>query len=364
MIPYGKQSVDQSDLDEVIAVLRSDWLTQGPKIPEFEDAVAEYVGAKHAVAFSSATAALHGSMAVAEIGTGDTVVTSPLTFMASANCARYVGATPALVDIDPTTWNMDLTRIDRPMAGAVVVHYAGLPVDLGGASWKHRPRVVVEDASHALGASTPDGKVGNCAHSDMCCFSFHPVKPITTGEGGIVTTNDDRLAERLRAFRTHGIKRLPERGEWYYEISELGYNYRMTDISAALGISQLRRLDDFIRRRNEVASRYRLLLADLPVVLPPVAPSGFTHGYHLFAVLVRDRDRVFDELRQLGIGVQVHYVPVHHHPISKDVVILGGDLRNVDGVYNCLISLPEHPSLSDSDQDRVISMLSSSLAES
>ena len=190
------------------------------------------------MAYSSGTAALHGAAAAAGLGPGDVVVTSPLSFMASANCARYVGATPALVDVDPATWNIDVRSVDRTSTAVVPVHYAGLPVDL--AALARRPRVVIEDAAHALGATTPDGPVGNCARSDMCCFSFHPVKPITTGEGGIVTTNDDELAERLRRFRTHGIERLPERGGWYYEIVELGFNYRITDIHAALGLSPAR----------------------------------------------------------------------------------------------------------------------------
>ena len=214
------------------------------------------------MAYSSGTAALHGATAAAGLGPGDVVVTSPLSFMASANCARYVGATPALVDVDPATWNLDVRSVDPSVAAVVPVHYAGLPVDL--AAMSRRPRVVIEDAAHALGASTPDGPVGNCARSDMCCFSLHPVKPITTAEGGIVTTNDDELADRLRRFRTHGIVRLPERGGWYYEIGELGFNYRMTDIHAALGVSQLTKLDRFVERRNEIADRYRTLSLTSP----------------------------------------------------------------------------------------------------
>jgi dTDP-4-amino-4,6-dideoxygalactose transaminase len=204
MIPYGRQSISEADIEAVVEVLRSDWLTQGPAIERFEESVAEYVGAKFAVAFSSGTAALHGACAAAGLGPGDTVVTSPLTFMASANCARYVGATPALVDISPDTWNLDLSQVPAGTAGVVAVHYAGLPVDLANPGWVERPRVVIEDAAHALGAMTPDGPVGNCAHSDMCCFSFHPVKPITTGEGGMVTTNDPDLAERCDDFGRTG----------------------------------------------------------------------------------------------------------------------------------------------------------------
>ena len=347
--------MDQTDIDSVVAVLRGDWLTQGPSIDNFERAVADYVGARHAVAFSNGTAALHGAAAAAGLGPGDVVVTSPLTFMASANCARYVGATPALVDISTETWNIDLRLVPESADAMVAVHYAGLSVDL--ASIPLRPRVVIEDAAHALGALTPDGPIGNCAHSDMCCFSFHPVKPITTAEGGMVTTNDDDLAERLRRFRSHGIVRKPEQGGWYYEISDLGYNYRLTDIQAALGISQMSRLDAFIARRNEIAERYRSALADLPCGLPPAAPVGSRHGYHLFPIAVDARARVFAHLREAGIGVQVHYVPVHHHPVSSDIGLAPGDLPVCDALYERLISLPIHPSLTESNQDYVIDCL-------
>ena len=345
MIPYGRQSIDEDDIEAVVAVLRGEWLTQGPTIERFEAVVAEYVGAKHAIAYSSGTAALHGAAFAGGLGTDDVVVTSPLTFMASANCARYVGATPALVDIDPTTWNLDLSQVPEEAAAVVAVHYAGLPVDLANPGWSRRPQVVIEDAAHALGALTPSGPVGNCAHSDMCCFSFHPVKPITTGEGGMVTTNDDDLADRLRRFRTHGIVRMPERGGWYYEISEIGFNYRMTDIQAALGISQMAKLDRFVERRNQIADWYRETLAGTPVGLPPAAPAGYRHGYHLFPVLVPERDQVFAELREAGIGVQVHYVPVHHHPVSKDLRVPEGGLPESERAYSGLLSLPIHAAL-------------------
>lgn len=354
-IPYGKQWVDEDDVAAVVEVLHSDWLTQGPKLEAFERAVAERVGAAHAVAFANGTAALHGCAAAAGLGPGDTVVTSPLTFMASANCARYVGADVVLVDIERETLNLDLGRVPAGADAVVAVHYAGLPADLRRLD--ARPRVVIEDAAHALGASTPDGPVGNCAHSDMCAFSFHPVKPVTTGEGGIVTTNDDDLAARLRRFRNHDIEPCPERGAWAYAISALGFNYRMTDLQAALGLSQMKKLDSFVARRNELAARYRTLLADLPVGLPPAAPEGFTHGYHLFPIQVDDRRSVFDGLRAAGIGVQVHYVPVHHHPISADIEVAPGDLAVCDAVYERLMSLPLYPTLTEADQDRVVSTL-------
>jgi perosamine synthetase len=363
MIPYGRQSVDEDDVATVVEVLRGDWLTQGPTIERFERAVAEYVGARHAVALSSGTAALHGAAWAAGLGPGDLVVTSPLTFMASANCARYVGASPGLVDISPETWNLDLAQVPSHAEAVVAVHYAGLPVDLANPGWSKRPRVVIEDAAHALGALTPDGPVGNCAHSDMCCFSFHPVKPITSGEGGMVTTNNDELAERLRGFRTHGIVRMPEQGGWYYEISEVGFNYRMTDIQAALGLSQMQKLERFIERRNEIAGRYRTDLASLPVQLPPAAPEGYRHGYHLFPILVEHRRTVFDALRANGVGAQVHYVPVHHHPVSADVGAKPGDFAVCDGIYAGLISLPMHPGLTNADLQCATAALRESLED-
>lgn len=360
MIPYGRQSIDDGDVAAVVEVLRSDWLTQGPTVERFEQALADYVGARHAVTFSSGTAALHGAAAAAGFGEGDRVVTSPLTFMATANCVRYVGARPGLVDIDPSTWNLDLAAVPDHVSGVIPVHYAGLPVTLG--TWQSAGRpVVIEDAAHALGASTPDGPVGNCARSAMTCFSLHPVKPITSGEGGIVTTNDDDLAERLRRFRSHGIVRRPELGGWVYEISEIGYNYRLTDIQAALGRSQLDRLDRFIDRRNEIAALYRELLADLPIGLPPAAPAGYRHGYHLFAVTVPDRRAVYDRLREAGIATQVHYVPVHHHPLSADIELPDGGLPVCDEVYEGLLSVPMYPDLRDDDVHHVAEQLRRSI---
>jgi UDP-4-amino-4,6-dideoxy-N-acetyl-beta-L-altrosamine transaminase len=359
MISYGRQSIEQSDIAAVVDVLNGDWLTQGPTVERFEESVAEYVGARYAVAFSNGTAALHGAAATAGLRPGNTVVTSPLTFMASANAARFVGARPALVDIDPTTLNIDLNLLPADHDAMIPVHFAGLPVDL--ASLSGSISIVIEDAAHALGALTPSGPVGNCAHSDMTCFSFHPVKPITTGEGGMVTTNDEELAHRLRAFRSHGIVRKPDLGGWYYEIGSLGFNYRLTDIQSALGLAQMNHLDRFIERRNEIADRYRELLRDTPVGLPPAAPEGFRHGYHLFVIEVDERRRVFDALRDSGIGVQVHYVPVHHHPISQDIGLRPGDLPNCDRHYERSISLPIHPGLTDEQQDRVIDVLLSAL---
>lgn len=357
MIPYSRQAIDDDDIAAVVTVLNGDWLTGGPAVAEFEEQIAATVEARHAIAFSNGTAALHGAMSAAGIGPGDLVITSPLTFIASVNCARYVGAEVALADIDPETLLLDVAEL--PQCDAVIpVHYAGLPVDLG--ALPYRPRIIVEDAAHALGARTGDGPVGNCARSDMCMFSFHPVKHVTTGEGGIITTNDPELAARLRRFRSHGTIPMPQNGGWYYEAVETGFNYRMTDLQAALGTSQLRKLDRFVTRRRELADRYRSLLADLPLVLPPGDIGQRKHAYHLFPIRVDDRGGVYDRLRKRGIGVQVHYVPVHHHPVTAH---LGpaGRYPNCEQAYAQLLSLPLFPTLTDDEQDEVVAALEASL---
>jgi perosamine synthetase len=358
VIPYGRQSIDDADVAAVVATLRSDWLTCGPRVEEFEQALAAYTGARHAVAFANGGAALHGALAAADIGPGDHVLTSPLSFVASANAARYVGATAGFVDIDSATLNLDPARVGACDA-LVAVHYAGLPVDLRALAT--RPRVVVEDAAHALGARTPDGPVGNCTRSDMATFSFHPVKALTTAEGGAVTTNSDELAVRLRRFRSYGTVPKPEHGGWYYEVETLGYNYRLSDVHASLGLSQLHRLDAFVARRNDLAERYRRLLSRLPVTLPPAAPAGARHAYHLFAVRVPNRRAVYDAMRAAGVGVQVHYVPIYRHPLHG-----GGsaaaDFPATEQAYEQLLSLPLHPGLAEADQDRVIEVLAQCLS--
>jgi perosamine synthetase len=356
VIPYGRQAIDDDDIAAVVATLRSDWLTGGPQVEAFEDALRCKTGARHAIAFANGTAALHGAMAAAEISPGDTVLTSPLSFVASANCARFVGARADFVDVDADTLNLDLSRVGACDA-LVAVHYAGLPVDVRKLS--HRPRVVVEDASHALGAQTPDGPVGNCARSDMCTFSFHPVKALTTAEGGAVTTNSDELATRLRRFRSHGTVPKPERGGWYYAVETLGYNYRLTDLQAALGVSQMHKLDAFVARRNDLALRYRGLLAGSPVVLPPAAPDGFRHAYHLFVVRVPNRRAVYDAMRAAGIGVQVHYVPIYEHPLYSDTGRSAADFPVTARTYDAILSLPLHPQLTEAEQDHVVEVLRS-----
>lgn len=353
-IPYARQHIDDDDVAAVVAVLRGDWLTQGPAVAAFETRLREITGARHAVAFSSGTAALHGAVHAAGVGPGDRVATSALSFVASAACAVYVGAEPVFVDIEESTLNIDLARVPDDVDALIAVHYAGLPVDL--TRLEHRPRVVVEDAAHAIGAATPDGPVGCCAHSDLCCFSFHPVKTVTTGEGGAVTTNDDHLAERLRTFRHHGIRPEPTLGAWAYDIAEAGMNYRLTDIQAALGTSQLGKLDRFVRRRNELADRYREVLAEMPVTLPPEPGPGVIHGRHLYPVQVANRRRTFDGLHAAGIAVQVHYVPTHHLTAYRGTTD-PADLPVCEAVAERIVSLPLFPDLTLDEQDHVAVVL-------
>jgi UDP-4-amino-4,6-dideoxy-N-acetyl-beta-L-altrosamine transaminase len=354
VIPYGRQCIDDDDIAAVTAVLHGDWLTQGPAVEEFERALTAVTGAAHAVAFANGTAALHAAAAAAELGPGDRVATSPLSFAASANCARYVGATPVFADIDPATLNLDVRQV-ADVDALVAVHYAGLPVNL--AALASRPRVVIEDAAHAIGAMTPDGPVGNCARSDMCCFSFHPVKTVTTGEGGAVTTNSAEYADRLRRFRHHGIRPTPDAGGWAYDIERVGFNYRLTDIQAALGTSQLGKLERFVKRRNEIAQRYREQLSGTPVETGPPAPSGFRHAYHLFVVLVDERDRAYDAMRAAGIGVQVHYVPTYRFSAYVELGFDRADYPHTEHAYARLLSLPMFPALEDSEQDFVVETL-------
>lgn len=359
MIPYGHQLVDDDDVAAVVAVLKGDRLTQGPAVEAFEQALCERTTAAHAVAFANGTAALHAAAAVAGLGPGDVVATSPLSFAASAACATYVGATPTYLDIDPATLNLPPEAVPEGLDGLVAVHFAGLPVDLTRLA--HRPPVVIEDAAHAIGATTPDGPVGACAHSDLCCFSFHPVKTITTGEGGAVTTNDAEMASELRRFRHHGIVPGDADEPWRAQIPRPGFNYRLTDLQAALGTSQLAKLDRFLARREELAQRYRALLADLPVALPPEAPSGFDHGRHLFPVQVADRARVHAELHAAGIGVQVHYVPIYRHPAYAGPDDRPERFPATEAAYTRLLSLPLFPGLRDDEQDQVVAALRSAV---
>jgi UDP-4-amino-4,6-dideoxy-N-acetyl-beta-L-altrosamine transaminase len=380
MIPYGRQDVSQEDIDAVVAVLRSDFLTQGPVVPRFEQAVAARCGAKHAVAANSATSALHIACLALDLGPGDRLWTVPNTFVASANCARYCGADVDFVDIDPSTWNISVSALESKLVSArsdgnlpkvvVPVHFGGQPTEQE-AIWRLADEFgfkVLEDASHAVGASRNGEPVGSCKWSDITIFSFHPVKIITTAEGGLALTNDDELAWRMSMLRTHGITRAPERMQHktddpcYYEQLALGYNYRMTDVSAALGVSQFARLAEYLERRNFLAKRYHELLARLPLRLQTIQP-GNVSAYHLFAVQLdtaknrKDRRRVVELLRSRGIAANVHYLPVHLQPYYQRLGFRPGLCPEAERHGKEAISLPLYPRLTEANQDYVASTL-------
>ena len=375
-LPYGRQEITDADVEAVAAALRSDMITQGPRIEEFERAMAGYLGASDAVALSSGTAGLHAAAFAAGLGAGDEAITTPITFAASANCARYLGADVRFVDIDPATWNLDTEAAaaavtDRTRA-IVPVSYAGLPVDLAPLDPVRDRVTVIEDACHAVGGERDGRKVGGAGGADLTVFSFHPVKSMTTGEGGLVTSEDPELARRVALFRTHGITRDdidpgPDDGPWYYEMQALGFNYRITDVQCALGLSQLERLDRWVARRNELAARYRELLAgEERIELPPVAPDGSLHGYHLFPIRVRDgaaaRKTAFEALRAAGIGVQVHYIPVYRLPYWRDELRAPQDAcPHAEELYSGLISLPMFPALGEDNLERVVTALADAL---
>ncbi|MCR3892856.1 UDP-4-amino-4,6-dideoxy-N-acetyl-beta-L-altrosamine transaminase [Aeromonas caviae] len=378
MIPYGRQSITDEDIEAVVAVLKSDYLTQGEVVPAFEQGLADYCQAPHVIACSNGTTALHLACAALELGADDWVWVSAISFVASANCARYCGAQVDFVDVEPETGNLcvaalreKLQRVQgtshQPKA-LVAVHLAGQPCDLAeiGALCRQYGVHLIEDACHALGASYQGQPIGSCAHSDMTVFSFHPVKPITTGEGGAITTRSAALAAKLRLYRSHGITRdpaqlsAPSPGGWYYEQQVLGFNYRLTDIQAALGASQLRRLPQFIAQRQQLATRYDELLTRLPVQ-PLRQMDDRRSGYHLYVVRVADRDRVFAQLREAGIGVNVHYMPIPAQPYYRE---LGHDPAAYPGAqayYRQAVSLPLYPALSLAEQDQVVRALESVL---
>ena len=384
ILPYGRQWIDEDDATAVIAALRSDWLTTGPKVAEFEANLAEKVGAKFAVAVSSGTAALHLACLVTGVTAGDLVVSSPLTFVASVNCALYCGARVDFVDIDRRTYNLDASELahyvvksrgDDGIKALVPVHFAGQPCDMEriAASARKTGAVVIEDACHALGARWKDSggrwqTVGSCSHSDMVVFSFHPVKHITTAEGGAVTTNSEELCERLRTLRNHGIIRDSTKlegvdGPWSYEVRELGFNYRLSDLQCALGISQLHKLDRWVERRRELAALYDRLLGALEGVMLPVQRENTRSSYHLYVVQVPQRSKVFRLLHEHGVKVQVHYPPVHLHPLYQERFgFRRGDFPQTEAYYEGAMSLPLFPQMSDGDVEYVVDTLRATLA--
>lgn len=369
MIPYARQTIEEDDIQAVVEVLRSDWVTQGPKIEAFEAALAKRAGAKHAVTFSHGTAALMASYAATGIKPGDEFITTPLTFCATSNAGLWFGAIPVFVDVEEDTGNIDPAAVEAaitPKTKAIVaVDYGGHPADLirlREIATKHG-LVLIEDAMHALGA-TLDGKpVG--AFADFTTFSFHPVKPICMGEGGAVTTDSDAFARALRAFRLHGVVKdgfvHPAPGAWYYEMQSLGLNGKLTDIQCALGLSQLGKLDRFLSGREAIAKRYDAALAGLPLRLPVTRP-GVRHGWHLYGVRLTGawaarRDEVFSKLREAGVGTQVHYIPVYHHPYYEKLGFKKGLCPKAEAYFSAEFSLPMFPSLSEQDQQKVIDVL-------
>jgi UDP-4-amino-4,6-dideoxy-N-acetyl-beta-L-altrosamine transaminase len=377
LIPYSRQSIDEADIEAVIAVMRGDWLTQGPAVPSFEAGVAEKCGASHAVAVNSATSALHLACLALGVGRGDLVWTSANTFAASANCALYCGASVDFVDIDAQTWNLSVEALTSKLADArstgaplpkllIPVHFGGQTCDMAAISeladdYGFR---ILEDASHALGGHYRGVPVGSCRHSDITVFSFHPVKSITTGEGGMALTKDADLRERMARLRTHGIVRseVSENGPWFYDQIELGFNYRMTDLQAALGLSQIMRLDEFVARRNLLAARYDELFAPMPVRAQSL-PEDVHSARHLYVVRVdaHNRRRVFEDLRDHQILVNVHYKPVYLHSYYRQLGFSEGYCPEAEAYYEEAISLPLFPGLTDEQQSRVVNTLTRAL---
>jgi perosamine synthetase len=369
LLPYGRQSIDEDDIQAVVEVLRSAWLTTGPKVNQFEEAFAERVGARYAVSFSSGTAALHGAAFAAGLRAGDETITSPMTFAATANCVLYQGATPVFADVCRDTLNIDpeqvRAKITARTRAILPVDYAGHPADLDSILEiaRRHGQVVIEDACHALGAEYRGRRVGSIA--DMTVFSFHPVKHITTGEGGMVATNNAAYAETLRRFRNHGIssdaRQRQSAGQWHYEMVLLGFNYRLTDIGCVLGTSQLRKLESNLARRREIAACYTAAFRELPGIIPPAVRDDVNPAWHLYPIrlalekLTADRGQVFRALRSENIGVNVHYIPVHLHPYYRDRFgHTGGEFPIAEDAYQRLISLPMFHSMSDQDVNDVI----------
>jgi len=381
-IPYGRQDISQTDIDAVIDVLRSDFLTQGPKVDEFERTVSSYCNASHAVAVNSGTSALHIACRALAVGPGDMVWPTPITFVASANCALYCGAGVDFVDIDPRTYNLSPERLAEKLEQAekqgrlpkvvIPVHFTGQPCDMQAIhalSLKYGFRII-EDASHAIGGRYRDEPIGNCRYSDITVFSFHPVKVVTTGEGGMCVTSDPTLADKLARYRTHGITSKPELMHarpveeiWNYQQIDLGYNYRMTDLEAALGISQMKRLDEFVAKRHAIALRYDELLRELPLIAPWQHPDGYS-GMHLYVIKLelekirKTQQEVHDSMLERGIGINLHYIPVYRQPYYERMGFQAGYCPVAEDYYKAAMSIPVFPTLSERQQDQVVETLS------
>lgn len=381
MIPYGRQDISQVDIDSVVGVLKSDFLTQGPVVPRFEEAVARYCGAKHGVAVNSATSALHIACLGLDLGPGDWLWTSPNTFVASANSAVHCGALVDFVDVDPRTYNLCPLKLEEKLHEAekkgtlpkivMPVHFAGQPCNMPAIyalSQKYGFKII-EDASHAIGASYEDIKVGSCEYSHISVFSFHPVKIITSGEGGMAITNDASIAGRMRILRSHGVTNEKElmhsRADneiWNYQQIELGFNYRMTDIQAALGLSQMLRLDEFVRRRHEIAKFYNYAFSSQPITAPWQAPGAYS-SYHLYPIRIneskckKNQRQVYGSLRESGIAANVHYIPVHRQPYYESKGFKAGDFPEAERFHQETISIPIYPGLSQQQQETVLQAL-------
>ncbi len=384
MIPYGRQDITQADIDAVVGVLQSDFLTQGPMVPRFEQSVAQHVGASHALAVNSATSALHIACLALGLGPGDRLWTTPVTFVASANCGLYCGAEVDFVDIDPHTYNLCPQALERKLEQAaredklpkvlVAVHLCGQPCDMQAihALAQRYDFKVIEDASHAIGGKYQGEFIGNGRYSDITVFSFHPVKIITTAEGGMALTNDAELANKMALLRSHGITRDPVQmtheadGPWYYQQIDLGFNYRMTELQAALGVTQMVRLDQYVARRHQLARRYDDLLTSLPVTTPWQHPDSYS-GLHLYVIrlqldkISKTHRQVFEALRELGIGVNLHYIPVHTQPYYQRMGFQAGDFPEAESYYAEAISLPMFQTMSAEQQDTVVAALSKAL---
>jgi UDP-4-amino-4,6-dideoxy-N-acetyl-beta-L-altrosamine transaminase len=380
MIPYGRQDITQEDIDAVVKVLQSDFLTQGPKVPEFEQALCRYTGSQYAVAVNSATSALHIACLALGLCAGDYLWTTPITFVASANCALYCGAKVSFVDIDPRTYNMSVAALKEKLQQAkatntlpkvvVPVHLCGQPCDMQAihALAKEYGFAVIEDASHAIGGKYKGEPIGNGRYADITIFSFHPVKIITTAEGGVALTSNKFLADKMALLRSHGITRDESQmqnashGPWYYEQIDLGFNYRMTELQAALGISQMNRLDDYVAKRHVLAKRYNELLADLPVIIPWQHPDSYS-GLHLYVIrlqldkISKTHREVFEALRNEGIGVNLHYIPVHTQPYYQSLGFKMGDYPEAEKYYREVISLPMFATINEDELDRVVNAI-------